>query len=79
MRVGISRRLVPVKVGDLVRIKEGVDDPDLPTSRVGLISEITFSRVFGEGGEVEMAIVLFSSGVTLRFHKYFLEVIEEKC
>lgn len=75
MRVGISGGLVSVKVGDLVRIKEGVDDPDLPPSRIGLISETTFSR---DTTDVDMAIVLFANGVALRFHKYFLEIIEEK-
>ena len=58
------------KIGDLVRIKEGTHQDDMPDSRVGLIIGVTHARSDAERHsiyEVQMGDLI------LKFHQMFLE------
>ena len=58
------------KVGDLVRIKEGTHQDDMPDSRVGLIIGVAHARSDAEHHsiyEVQMGDLI------LKFHQMFLE------
>jgi len=58
------------KVGDLVRIKEGTHQDDMPDSRVGLIIGVAHARSDAERHsiyEVQMGDLI------LKFHQMFLE------
>ena len=58
------------KVGDLVRMKEGTHQDDMPDSRVGLIIGVAHARSDAERHsiyEVQMGDLI------LKFHQMFLE------
>ena len=60
-----------MKVGDLVKIKDNTDDPDLPSSRMGII-------IAGLEREKDcVAKILFSNGAILCFHKDFLIIVND--
>jgi len=75
MLLGMARSLKQVernnfKVGDLVRIKEGTHQDDMPDSRVGLIIGVAHARSDAERHsiyEVQMGDLI------LKFHQMFLE------
>ncbi len=54
-------------IGSLVRILPGLDDSQIPKSRLGLIIEI---RVHSG-----MIVVRFPNGYDLDFNEYWLEVV----
>lgn len=55
-----------MKVGDYVRIREGVNDTGMPESqREGLIVEIV-------GENKDQAMILFSNNAILKFHKSWI-------
>ena len=51
-------------IGALVRIKDGVEDTDIPSDRLGLIVKID--------GKEETYFVLLSNGKRLCFNSYWL-------
>ena len=58
------------EIGDLVRIKEGTHQDDMPDSRVGLIVGVAHARSDAERNtiyEVQMGQLI------LKFHQMFLE------
>ena len=60
------------EIGDLVRIKEGTHQDDMPDSRVGLIVGVAHARSDAERNtiyEVQMGQLI------LKFHQMFLERI----
>ena len=60
------------EIGDLVRIKEGTHQDDMPDSRVGLIVGVAHARSDAERNtiyEVQMGQLI------LKFHQMFLEHI----
>lgn len=58
-----------MKVGDYVRIREGVNDTGMPKSqRDGLIVEVV-------GESKDQAMVLFSNNTILKFHKSWITYI----
>jgi hypothetical protein len=73
-----------VKVGDLVVVTPGTDDPRLPDNRMGVIilglhgqwrlqqKEIT------EGCDFDTAKILFSNGEIMMFHTDYLAVVDKK-
>jgi len=65
-----------MKVGTLVRIREGTDDDRLPESRVGLIVETETQHNRYRASEL-LYHVRFNNGRTLKFYKDFIEVISE--
>ena len=54
-------------VGSLVKIKGGVDDSQIPESRIGLIIKVDDCD--------EIIIVRFPNGHDLSFNEYWLEVV----
>ena len=75
MLLGMARSLKQVernnfKIGDLVRIKEGTHQDDMPDSRGGLIIGVAHARSDAERHsiyEVQMGDLI------LKFHQMFLE------
>lgn len=61
-----------IKVGDLVRVRPGVNDPKLPVHRTGLVVR-DMSHLAASG---EVFNIQFGS-VVLRFHVAWLEKIDE--
>ena len=56
-------------IGALVRIKDGVEDRDIPVNRLGLIVKID--------GKEETYFVLLSNGKQLCFNSYWLIPVEK--
>ncbi len=65
------------KVGELVRIKEGTHDPNMPDSRCGMLLEcgIQYNGPIPPSGVWN---VFMTNGAELRFHEMFLEHITEE-
>ena len=66
-----------IKKGDLVRVKPGTADENLPDSRIGLVLEN--ERTNGSAGPrpvTDVFIILFTNGKTLRFHEMWLETVD---
>tara|TARA_Y100000310_G_scaffold336660_1_gene421814 strand:- start:776 stop:988 length:213 start_codon:yes stop_codon:yes gene_type:complete len=67
-----------VKVGDLVEVRRGTDDPRLPKNRIGLIIDTEFEPPIGfKPKKLDVAKVLFSNGETLEFHRDYLFVVSK--
>ena len=62
------------KPGDLVRIRDGTHEPQIPDHRVGMIIE----RTEGAGNWTEAYTVIFiGTDIHLKFHEMFLELKNE--
>ncbi len=62
-----------MKVGSLVRIREGTDDDRLPEHRIGLVVETEVHHT----ARGLVYHVRFSNGRTLKFFEDFIEIISE--
>ena len=62
-----------MKVGTLVKIREGTDDDRLPEHRIGLVVETEVHHTV----RGLVYYVQFSNGRTLKFFEDFIEVISE--
>ena len=71
------------KVGDFVRIREGISHEDMPTSRMGhIVGYANASRLYNNKGVTVMPRdqynVYLTNGNTLKFHEMFLELVEDE-
>ena len=68
-----------IKIGDLVRVKDGTHDPRMPDGRVGLVAKRIFTKKTTASGYPMKATlvfeVLFTNGECLNFHKMWLEKV----
>jgi len=67
-----------LKRGDFVKIRDGVHDPSMPTSRMGHLIEPVQSLVHYNNKALEQTdvwIILMTNGSKLKFHKMYLELI----
>ena len=69
-------------IGDFVRVKEGTDQEDIPTSRMGHIQSYASStRLYNQKGVTvshrDQYYVYMTNGKTLKFHEMFLELVED--
>ena len=62
--------VVRFKPGDLVRIKDGTHDPDIPDHRVAMIVEDGHASERYSG---PYTVVFLGTDVQLKFHEVFLE------
>ena len=65
-----------MKVGTLVKIREGTDDDRLPEHRIGLVVKVGIHRNRYRSSEL-VYHVQFNNGRTLKFFEDFIEVISE--
>ena len=65
------------KVGDLIRIKDGTHDPNMPDSRCGILLEYG-TQYNGPIPPSGVWNVFMTNGAELRFHEMFLEHITEE-
>jgi len=66
-----------MKLGDYVRICEGVHDDQMPDdSRDGLIVELVGQ--YGWNRDPDQIVVMFSNGSFLKFHSSQVEVIQSE-
>jgi hypothetical protein len=64
------------KVGDFVRVREGVHDPGMPASRMGhLIAPFETVVHYAESKKerTDVWILMMANGTELKFHKMHLE------
>jgi hypothetical protein len=71
------------KVGDFVRIKEGMHNEDMPASRMGHVQGYAgASRLYNDKGVTvvprDQYNVYMTNGKTLKFHEMFLELVEDE-
>ena len=65
-----------VKVGDLIRVREGTNDFRARDGDVGIVINVVWTRGLNGPGLVPGVVeIAFISGQTLRFHQKWLEVI----
>jgi hypothetical protein len=73
-----------VKVGDLVVVRPGTDDPRLPDNRMGVIILGWLARSgvqqkeITEGCGFDTAKILFNNGEIMMFHTDYLAVVDKK-
>ena len=65
-----------MKVGTLVKIKEGTSAEAIPENRVGIVVQTIFPWPNKQPAE-KLFEIYFGNGKTLRFHPQFVEVISE--
>ena len=68
------------KVGDLVRIKEGTHDSQLPEGRTGMIVQRVYAKAHYKVLHDERTNVwkiLMTNGRMLRFHQMYLEHVNK--
>ena len=70
-------------IGDFVRVKEGTDQKDMPTSRMGHIQGYANgTRLYNNKGvtvqQRDQYFVYMTNGMTLKFHEMFLEHVDEE-
>jgi len=65
-----------MKVGTLVKIREGTDDKQLPDHRIGLVveAEVCYNRY--QASEI-IYHVQFNNGKILKFFEDFVEIVSE--
>mgnify|MGYP003660358552 CR=1 FL=1 len=64
-----------MKIGDLVRVKDGTHEAGIPSHRMGLIIE----RGEASGNYTEAYTVVFlGTNMQLKFHKMFLEIVNNE-
>ncbi len=59
-----------MKIGDLVKIWEGVHDPAMPANRLGLIIDISTAHP-------DQMFILFDNGSVLKFHESQLLIVSD--
>jgi hypothetical protein len=65
-----------MKVGTLVKIKEGTDALAMPENRMGIVVRVIQPWPDRRPSEKQFD-VYFGNGKTLRFHPQFVEIISE--
>jgi hypothetical protein len=66
-----------LKVGDLVRVREGTEDFRQPDGSIGVVVGKVWTRGFTEREDVPGVVeVVFMSGENVRFHRKWLERLD---
>ena len=65
-----------MKVGTLVKIKEGTNAEAIPENRMGIVVQVVMPWPESRPSEKQFD-VCFDNGNTLRFHPQFVEIINE--
>ena len=65
-----------MKIGSLVKIREGTDDDRLPEHRIGLVVKVGIHHNRYRSSEL-VYHVQFNNGRTLKFFEDFVEVLSE--